>query len=237
MNVRIIYNLFATKYNYTNFKPHVSMLSISDNKLFYRSKNNKLKEMKGVIGIIYGTRTYTWRNEDIWKNYEVNSSLCLSAISPNRTYDFEFECLESLLTFLNLTRNITTTRTDISGGLIHRNYHEYTDEYITYYHNLFNACNFPNVNIWNAFLCRYKWDAEKNEPHIDNDIKSYKELSEPIKNLTTNQSCCICLDEWKDSDMCKILQCNHIIHNDCFLCFPSERIMKCPCCRAVIDNT
>ena len=67
MNVRIIYNLFATKYNYTNFKPHVSMLSISDNKLFYRSKNNKLKEMKGVIGIIYGTRTYTWRNENIWK--------------------------------------------------------------------------------------------------------------------------------------------------------------------------
>ena len=236
MNARIIYSIFATKYNYKNSKPRHTIVSIRDNKLFYRSRNNKLKEMIGIIGIVYGTRTYTWSNKELWENHNINSSLCISAISPNRTYDFEFDCLDSILAFLNITNNIKSTFTGISGEFINKHYHKYTDEYITYYHNLFTSCNYPNINVWNSFLKEYKWDTEKNAPLIDQSIQKYKNISNNVKGLTTNHTCCICLDEWNDSDMCKILQCNHILHTDCFECFPSERTLKCPCCRATVDN-
>ena len=43
----------TTKFNYKNGADHKSAIKIIDEKLFYKSKKGKLKEMKNIIGAIH----------------------------------------------------------------------------------------------------------------------------------------------------------------------------------------
>lgn len=228
--------MIVNKYNYNNHKCRETILTIRDEKLFYLTKNNILKEMKYIIGFVHGSCTWTWKNKLIWRKYTVNSSLCLSLISHNRTYDFEFYSLDNILSFLYLTRNLKTNYVGINELYINRPYHHYTKEYITHYNNIYNTNDLPCTNIWSEFIRKNKWDYTLNKPFINASIQNYKNITHSIKSMTTNHSCCICLDDWDEDDICKIFHCKHILHMECFKRFPSERNLICPCCRANVSE-
>ena len=59
------------------------------------------------------------------------------------------------------------------------------------------------------------------------DVKNYIFKNED-DNL--NDSCCICLEKFKENEQLKKLKCNHVFHKNCMINWFIEK-MECPICR------
>ena len=66
-----------------------------------------------------------------------------------------------------------------------------------------------------------------------NIILSLNEITYSEDLETINESCVICLDGFKQDDICVKLTCNHIFHKDCIIPWIS-RSGNCPICRDVL---
>ena len=101
-------NIDVIKYNYKNSQKRHSSLCLKFNRsarklvsFYYKSRNGKQKQITNMIGIIYGTRTTTFKNVN-----DCAPWLCISVIKIDRTYDFQFKQHYELIWFLYHT-NIT----------------------------------------------------------------------------------------------------------------------------------
>lgn len=66
-------------------------------------------------------------------------------------------------------------------------------------------------------------------------FKSIMHVCRPITQLKKPVTCCICLDECRDSDCNVQLRCGHVFHDKCFLKW-YEKNDNCPLCRCKLAN-
>ena len=79
-----------------------------------------------------------------------------------------------------------------------------------------------------AFLVAcMKNDKELFESKMVN--KKFKEIKESTDNSLI--SCSICMDEIKDKQCIKVLNCKHLFHNKCIIKWLKEDHHNCPLCR------
>ena len=91
------------KYSYRKSIPRKTKLQLLINKtnrnkymyIHYSKKYNKPKLIDNIIGIIFGTRTRTYK-----KIIQCKPWLCISIVREDRTYDFEFKLFGELIYFL-----------------------------------------------------------------------------------------------------------------------------------------
>ena len=169
----------AIKFNYKNGVDHISAIKIIDEKLFYKSKKGKWKEMKNIIGAIHGPITYTWNFDVIWRKHKINNILCVSFISRERTYDFIFERYSKLNHMFLLIKHLLITN--------------YTKEYLTYCIKLCKTTHKYAItgkeNWKNLSMCS-KWNFILNKPKQE--YIKYNELNDEIKTSSINNYSICC---------------------------------------------
>ena len=95
----------VTKYNYKDSRSYsTKLLIITKNKitsLVYRRKTSEYKKIVRIRGIVFGSRTGTFK-----KVRHCIPSLCISVVCMDRTYDFQLENQVKLLSFLGKVQRI-----------------------------------------------------------------------------------------------------------------------------------
>ncbi|KAL5750233.1 hypothetical protein ACOSP7_024836 [Xanthoceras sorbifolium] len=73
-------------------------------------------------------------------------------------------------------------------------------------------------------------DSEKRHEQEQQQPKfreKHEQEDEAEADTGSTSKCCICLDEFKDGDRCKILSnCNHVYHKECI----DKWLLQCICC-------
>ena len=95
----------VTKYNYKDSRSYsTKLIIITKNKntyLVYRRKTSEYKRIVKIRGIVFGSRTATFK-----KVRQCIPSLCISVVCMDRTYDFQLENQVKLLSFLGKIQRI-----------------------------------------------------------------------------------------------------------------------------------
>lgn len=152
------------KYNYKNSESKKSCITLELKKstkqldnIYYHSRTNPYKKISNIVGIVYGTRTTTFRRV----NYCV-PWLCASIILKTRTYDFQFNNYCELIWFLYYTS--TKYGKNPSYGLpikIRETCMNHTitlyETYVQYFRRIVNIIQYTKLhNIYNLVLEQYE---------------------------------------------------------------------------------
>ena len=220
----------AIKYSYNNTVGSRVILILRDKSFYYRNTDSlcicrpSLKRIDNIVGLVYGTKTSTWcRKVDI-----ARPELCFSLVCPERTYDFQLLSSRELFKVLNFSKDIRSTSLSRIGEPIS----SLSPDYIDY---VFTICcaRFPirtdNYKDWFAKNITVPWG------HISQDVFLWKTITDSEMKVF-NDGCCICLDEFVPDSQCVILDCNHILHKDCWRNYiyssssRRRRTSPCPLC-------
>ncbi len=239
------------KYNYNNTKHYNSVIKVEDNKLYYKRKKGQFKVMNDLLGIVHGPITYTWRvlfnkhkTTDKYHGKSQGKSddttfiytlLCVSFVTRERTYDFLFKLCDDLKMFFVLTKPFVSNSDYL--GFKNRKLHRFTVEYFNYSEQLFTEeynWGLNGYDNWLNICIRKRWNMTINAPYQN--VSRYNELDSPVKNMSANTTCCICLCDFSDNEICQKLMCNHVMHLKCMqLLYKSDVNNKCPYCRETIE--
>ena len=70
----------------------------------------------------------------------------------------------------------------------------------------------------------------------ENNVGKMKYLKDEFKNLDeSHKKCMICLEEFKENDICRIILCTHRFHDKCIQKW-FDRKVKCPICNANMEK-
>ena len=202
---------------------------------------NIIKDKLCNLGITKTNNVYyvTYRME-INNNGNSSSSSSLSSLSSScggvsseLNNDIGVECLHDHASFQTDGNYVSNTMTQIANVLTmiddFRHFsidNEIYDDHNGYNNDDHNGYNNDDYNGINVNFDDVKVTIDKNEIGKICE-KKYKDC----ESSSTQTQCIICLCDYDQEDIIRILQCNHIFHKDCIDKWLLNEKTYCPICR------
>ena len=209
------------KYSYKTSRPKTSCLCIKSNTIFYKSKGIYKPIEEKLAGILLGCLTVTFRNLHPLK---FKPWKCISIVTTDRTYDFEFLKNSDLSVFLFATR--------LFKNVVGDKLHTISQSKIKMLRENCEDYWIPEDPEWLKCYISYK-DWHKN--FIENDPDYiFSTFSNKQRKLcpenSIGETCTICLEQFTDLGSYIELPCKHMFHKDCLKSWILKK-KQCPLCR------
>lgn len=194
-------------------------------------------------------------------NIKIAMNLLYDSIDPtkkdiiNNYFDTQSNSLFN--TFSTIARSIVMQNSDIFTGdiinpqqiimpnnlpnfqvILNTNLNNLPHVYVGEFNNINNILNQYINNpyiIYNNHIPNDPEEDNKNvatETMLDENttVKLYKDIDDDIKSRFT--TCNICLSDFKDEDLIRLIKCVHIFHKDCIDPWLLNESYSCPVCRS-----